>query len=203
MPLAPTPKPMGDPLSLCVFCGSHTGAERTYREAALRLGELAAHRGIRLVCGGGRVGLMGVMADAALAAGGEVVGVIPEHLMRLEVGHEGLSELVLVKSMHERKERMFALADAFAVLPGGLGTLDETFEILTWRLLELHDKPIILIDHEGYWRPWLELVEHVIAKGFASPGVRGLFTVVADADAAVAALAETKPPRVAPHPERL
>lgn len=194
---------MSAPLSLCVFCGSRTGLGPAYRQAAARLGELAARRGIRLVFGGGRVGLMGVLADAALAAGGEVVGVIPEHLIRLEVGHEGLGELVVVASMHERKERMFALADAFAVLPGGLGTLDETFEILTWRLLDLHDKPIVLIDLDGYWRPWLDLVEHLIARGFASPSVRGLFSVVPDADAAIAALGKAAPPKVEPRPERL
>ena len=194
---------MSAPLSLCVFCGSRTGLNPRHRETARRLGELAARRGIGLVYGGGRVGLMGVLADAALAAGGRVVGVIPAHLVRLEVAHDGLSELVVVSTMHERKARMFELADAFAVLPGGIGTFDETIEILSWRLLELHDKPVLFIDGEGYWRPWLALLEHAIAEGFANPGLRGLFAVVPDAEGAIAALAASPPPALSPRPERL
>ena len=125
---------------------------------------------------------MGVVADSALAAGGEVIGVIPHHLNRVELAHDRLTEIHIVNSMHERKQRMFELADAFAVLPGGLGTLDETIEIVTWRQLRLHHMPVILIDHNGYWKPLIDLVDHVVAQGFADPSVTELFTVVSSVD---------------------
>ena len=155
---------------LCVYCGSSPGVEPSYSTAAARLGTLLAESHVELVYGGGRVGLMGTLADAALAAGGRITGIIPRHLHDREVGHPGVSELIVVGSMHERKQRMFEIADAFAVLPGGLGTLDETFEMITWRQLGLHDKPLIIIDIAGYWTPLLELFEH--SSRTASP--RGL-----------------------------
>src|SRR5262245_48697102 len=130
--------------SVCVYCGSHVGRNRRHREAAVGLGQLLAQHGIRLVYGGGRIGLMGEVADAVIADGGEVIGIIPEMLETKEVGHRGISELRVVTSMHERKNLMFEMADGFVILPGGLGTLDEAFEMLTWRQLRLHDKPIIL-----------------------------------------------------------
>jgi len=161
-----------------------------------------AGAGLRLVYGGGSVGLMGVLADAALAAGGQVVGVIPGHLNRAEVAHMGLSELVVVDSMHARKQRMFELSDAFVGLPGGIGTLDETVEILTWRQLRLHDKPIYLLDAD-YWRPFLALLEHYRAHDFAYGGILELFEVVPDVEALLAALARAPSPGLPARPERL
>ncbi len=189
--------------SLCVYCGSAVGADPAYREAAVRLGRLMAENGIRLVFGGGQVGLMGVLADAVIAAGGTAAGVIPRFLDTREVGHQGVSELHIVDSMHTRKNLMFELSDAFAVLPGGFGTLDETFEVLTWRQLRLHDKPIILIDVEGYWQPFLRLVEHVVGQGLAKPECRNLFTLVSGVDEVIATLRQAPAPLVPGLPERL
>jgi len=164
--------------SVCVYCGSSLGANPRHAEAARQLGaELAAH-GIRLVYGGGRIGLMGQVADAVLAGGGRVIGVIPEHLQVLEKGHRGVTELRVVASMHERKNLMFELSDAFIILPGGFGTLDEAFEMLTWRQLQLHDKPILFLSIDGYWAPFGSLVDQVIAEGFARESSRQLFSVV-------------------------
>jgi hypothetical protein len=175
--------------SVCVFCGSKHGVDPLWRRSAERLGRLMAERDIRLVYGGGRIGLMGVLADAVLAAGGHVTGVIPDFLVKLEVGNGNVTELVIVDSMHERKRRMFELSDAFVVLPGGLGTLDETFEIITWKQLRQHSKPIVVINAGGYWTPFAVLIDAIIAGGFAHPAVAQLFTVVDDADSVFAALA--------------
>ena len=180
--------------SLCVYTGSSGRVDTAHREAAARLGRLTAERGVRLIYGGGRVGLMGVLADAALAAGGSVIGVIPEHIEEQEIAHSGVTNLIVVNSMHERKLKMFQLADAFAVLPGGLGTLDETLEIITWRQLGLHDKPIVLVDNAGYWAPLCRLVEHVVAAGFAGPETERLFTVVERVDDVFTAVAAARPP---------
>jgi uncharacterized protein (TIGR00730 family) len=181
--------------SLCVLCGSRDGADPAYREAAIRLGVEMARRGVRLVYGGGSIGLMGVIADAVLAEGGEVIGVIPDFLVRYEVGHRRLTELIITGSMHDRKRRMFEMADGFCVLPGGLGTLDETFEIITWKQIRLHDAPIVVLDVGGYWRPLQALIEAVIAGGFAHPSVGELFTVVAQPDEVFAALAAAPEPK--------
>ncbi len=175
--------------SVCVFCGSSSRVDDVYRSAAVRLGGELAARSVELVYGGGRVGLMGLLADAALAAGGRVVGVIPRFLVELEVAHRGLTELRVVGDMHERKRTMAELADAFVVLPGGLGTLEEAIEVITWKQLGLHDKPVVLVDERGYWRPLRELVDHMIAEGFAHPEHVGLFTTVASVDAVFDALA--------------
>ena len=183
------------PSSVCVFCGSSERAPRLHREAAARLGRLLAASGVELVFGGGRVGLMGIIADAALRAGGRVVGVIPEHLIKAEVGHGRVTELVVTPDMHERKETMFARADAFAVLPGGPGTLDETFEILTWRQLGLHDKPVVVVDLDGYWQPLIKLVDHVVRRRYARPSFRRLFTVVKRVDDVLPTLARAPRPR--------
>ena len=164
---------------LCVFCGSAAPAAPRYRAAAVTLGTLIGQSGIELIYGGGRIGLMGLLADAALASGARVIGVIPTGLHDREVGHAGLSEMVVVEDMQERKRRMFELADAVAVLPGGLGTLDEAFEAITLRQLGLLDKPIVLLDIDHYWAPLLALVDHVIAAGFARPEARKLYQVVA------------------------
>lgn len=171
--------------SLCVFCGSSAGKDPAMAGMAYRLGASLAGHGIRLVYGGGNVGLMGQVAQGVMENGGFVTGVIPEHLLKMEVGHTGLSELVVVDNMHNRKARMFELADAFAVLPGGLGTLDETFEILTWKQLGLHDKPVVLVDEFGFWDPLLVMIDKMIAGGFVAPRHRGLFAVAAKAEDAV------------------
>ena len=164
--------------SLCVLCGSREGNDPAYQEAAIRLGELMAEQGVRLVYGGGSIGLMGVIADAVIEAGGEVVGVIPDFLIRYEVGHGRLTDLVVTDSMHDRKRRMFEMADAFVVLPGGLGTLDETFEIVTWKQLRLHESPIIILNVNGYWSPLLALIDAAIRGGFAHPDIAELIAVV-------------------------
>jgi uncharacterized protein (TIGR00730 family) len=189
--------------SLCVYCGSGLGVDSRHLEAARDLGRLLAERRIRLIYGGARIGLMGALADAALAAGGEVVGIIPGHLDKTELGHRGATELIVVDSMHERKYMMFEQSDAFAIMPGGLGTLDETFEMLTWRKLGLHDKPIILVDIAGYWRPLLGLIDHVIVQGFAAPTDRDLYKVVSTIEELVAAVETAPRPKTAAQPERL
>ncbi|HEY7689186.1 MAG TPA: TIGR00730 family Rossman fold protein [Dongiaceae bacterium] len=182
--------------SVCVYCGSGFGANPRHRAAAQRLGELLGRNGIQLVYGGGRVGLMGVVAEAVLAQGGRVIGVIPEHLQTKEVGHLGLTELRVVPNMHERKELMFQLSDGFVILPGGFGTLDEAFEMITWRQLRLHDKPIILLDNDGYWTPLVRLNEHIVKEGFAKPEALRLYTVVPDVDAVIPALRRAPAPAV-------
>ncbi|HLI22583.1 MAG TPA: TIGR00730 family Rossman fold protein [Stellaceae bacterium] len=163
---------------LCVFCGSSLPAEQAFQDAAATLGDAIGRSGIDLVYGGGRVGLMGILADAALAAGAKVFGVIPTALHGREVGHIGLTDLVVVPDMQERKRQMFALSDAVAVLPGGLGTLDEAFEAITLRQLRFFDKPIVLVDIAGYWQPLIALVRQVIAAGFAAPRAERLYQVV-------------------------
>ena len=155
------------PASLCVFCGSRFGAIPAYRDIARQLGRTLAEERVALIYGGGGVGLMGLTANAALDAGGKVVGIIPRFLFEREAGHPNLTELVVVKSMHERKLEMFQRSDGFVVLPGGLGTLEEFFEVLSWRTLGLHDKPIVIIDHGDYWRPLADLLRGVVAGGFA------------------------------------
>jgi hypothetical protein len=176
--------------SLCVYCGSSGAVDAQYRDAASELGVHLAQAGIELVYGGGRVGLMGLLADGALAAQGKVTGIIPSRLWDAEVAHHGVSELVVVDSMHERKRLMAERADAFAVLPGGIGTLDEMFEIVSWKQLRLHDKPIFLVDICGYWAPLRALLDHIIDTGFAREQTRGLLHVVASVAALMAALSE-------------
>ena len=179
--------------SLCVYCGSSGAVETRYREAASELGAQLARAGIEVVYGGGKVGLMGLLADAALAAKGKVTGIIPSHLRDAEVAHPGVSELVVVDSMHERKRQMAERADAFAILPGGIGTLDEMFEIVSWKQLRLHDKPILLVDIDGYWAPLRTLLEHIVAHGFARPETEQLLQVVPSIGALMRALLELPP----------
>jgi uncharacterized protein (TIGR00730 family) len=178
---------------LCVYCGAAVGRDHRYRAAAQELGDALAKAGIELVFGGGRIGLMGVLADAVLAAGGRVVGIIPGALRDAELAHQGASELVITAGMHDRKRLMAERADAFAVLPGGIGTLDETFEILTWRHLGLHDKPGFLVDVAGYWRPLRDLVDHVVAHGFAPPLVPNLLNIVPGVAELMSALEHAQP----------
>jgi uncharacterized protein (TIGR00730 family) len=165
------------PLSICVYCGSRHGTRPAYTAAAVALGTAIGERGWQLVYGGGKVGLMGEVADAVLAAGGRVVGVIPESLEKLEVGHRGLSELHVVPTMHVRKQMMAERADAFIALPGGIGTLEELYEVWTWRQLKYHDNPIGLLDTAGYWQPLLRFMDHTVAEGFLSPAMRDLVLV--------------------------
>jgi len=175
--------------SVCVFCGSSSRVADAYRNAATRLGALVATHGLRLVYGGGRVGLMGLLADAALAAGGEVVGVIPQFLVDLEVAHAGLTELRVVESMHERKRTMAELAEAFVALPGGFGTLEEAVEVMTWHQLGLHRKPTVLVSIDGFWEPFRRLADRFVEERFAHPDQRGSFTLVASVDDVLPALA--------------
>ncbi len=181
--------------SLCVFCGSKTGADPAYEAAARRLGELMVANDVGLVYGGGHIGLMGVVADTVLQSGGRVTGVIPDFLEKLEVGFTEATEFIVTDSMHARKQRMFELSDGFVVLPGGLGTLDETFEIITWKQLRLHSKPIVIMDVNGYWKGLSGLVDGTIEAGFAHPAVRQLFGVVDGPDAVFDALAAAPEPK--------
>ena len=154
--------------TLCVYCGSSNRVAPQHLEAASELGRRSAERGVGIVFGGGKVGLMGKLADGALAAGGQVTGIIPQHLQDWEVGHDGIQKMEVVGSMHTRKARMCVLSDAFCVLPGGLGTLDETFEIVTWRQLRLHDKPIVIVNLDGFWDPLCWRWSHTRAKAATS-----------------------------------
>lgn len=162
---------------LCVFCGSNTGSDRAYEDAAREMGTTLARRGIALVYGGGRVGLMGALADAALAAGGSVIGVIPSALARLEIAHDGLTELHVVGTMHERKALMAERSDAFAALPGGFGTLEELFEVVTWSQLGLHAKPCGLLNINGYFDPLRALIDRAVGDAFIRPEHRDILIV--------------------------
>ena len=175
--------PTARPISVCVYCGSRAGAEPAHLRAAEQLGQAIGRRGWRLIYGGGRVGLMGAVADAALAAGARVVGVIPESLMRLEVGHRGLSELLVVRTMHERKQAMAERADAFVALPGGIGTFEELFEVWTWRHLGYHQHPIGLLDVKGYYEPLMAFLDRTVAEGFVSEAQMAMLTRHSDVDA--------------------
>jgi len=161
----------------CVFCGSQSGAKPAFLQAARELAVQLARRGVAVVYGGGHVGMMGALADSALAAGGKVVGVIPEHLMRPEVAHQGLTELLIVDSMHTRKRIMASRADAFVVLPGGYGTFEEMFEMVTWRQLRLHEKPVGLVNIDGYFDHLLAFLQHAEQQEFIRPEHRHLLNV--------------------------
>jgi uncharacterized protein (TIGR00730 family) len=171
--------------TVCVFCGSSASVAEVYRQSATLLGTALGQAGMDLVYGGGRVGLMGIVADSALAAGSRVTGIIPRFLEEFEVGHEGLDELVITETMHDRKQLMYDRADAFVVLPGGLGTLDETIEVITWTQLGLSSKPVILVNVDGYWAPFLALIRHSIAKGFAKPKHEAILSIVATPEEAI------------------
>ncbi|MFZ0662105.1 MAG: TIGR00730 family Rossman fold protein [Acidobacteriaceae bacterium] len=170
---------------ICVFCGSAVGARAEYAASARDLGRALAERGYGMVFGGGSIGLMGVAADAALAAGGEVVGVIPELIMDQEVGHRGLTELRVVGTMHERKALMAERADAFVALPGGFGTMDEFMEIVTWAQLRIHSKPCVLVNVEGYYDALLRFLDDGVREGFIRVENRALVRVARDAGAAL------------------
>jgi uncharacterized protein (TIGR00730 family) len=179
--------------SICVFCGSNGGADPAYLAAAEMVGAGLARRGIRVVYGGGRVGMMGAVADAARAAGGEVVGIIPQQIFDLEIGHTGLDDLRVVGSMHERKALMAELSDAFVALPGGIGTLEELFEVYTWAQLGIHAKPLALLDVAGYYEPLAAFLDHAVAQRFLRPETREMLAVADDFDGLLETLERWQP----------
>lgn len=185
-------------LSLCVYCGSRDGDRPEYAAAASAVGAAIARRGWQLVYGGGRAGLMGRVADAALSGGAPVVGIIPRSLMEREVGHAGLSELHVVETMHQRKLMMAERSDAFIALPGGLGTFEELFEAWTWRQLGYHDKPIGLLNVQGYYDPLLGFLDDTVAHGFVSASQRALLQESSDLEALLDAIAALTPLATAP-----
>jgi len=187
--------------SICVYCGASDSGPKSHREAADRFGRILAQEGIELVFGGGRIGIMGVLANAVLEAGGRAVGVIPEHLRRVELPSHRLSELIIVVSMHARKEVMFRRAEAFVVLPGGLGTLDETFEILTWKQLGLHDRPIVICDLDGYWKPLEILIRNTVRRRYAPKETRRFYQTVDSVEAILPAIAAAPAPKRPDRPE--
>ena len=176
-------------ISLCVYCGSSDRGPQAHHDAALRLGRIMAKAGIRLVYGGGRIGMMGRVADAVMESGGEAIGIIPQFLEQVEIGHSGVSQLIVTDNMHDRKQKMAELSDAFLIMPGGLGTLEEAFEILTWKQLGLHQKPIIIANIGGYWRHLTQLIDHMIATSYARPEHRALFQVIDSVDELLPTLA--------------
>jgi uncharacterized protein (TIGR00730 family) len=180
---------------ICVFCGSASGRAPTYTAAARELGELLAKRGIGLVYGGGNVGLMGELADAVLDAGGRAIGVIPQQLVDREIAHGGLTELHVVQNLHQRKALMAELADAFLTLPGGVGTMEELFEVWSWAVLGLHARPIALLDVDGFYQPMLRFLENISAEGFLADEFREMLIVTADVAEALDRFSGYRPPR--------
>jgi len=173
---------MSDIKSLCVYCGSSAKVDEDFKNAAKKMGEILAKNKIRLVYGGGKAGLMGIIADAVMQNGGEVTGIIPSHISDREIQHKSLTELHVVESMHVRKQMMVDHSDAFLVLPGGVGTLDETCEIITWRQLGIHDKPIIIANLKNYWAPFLSMIDHIADEGFMRQDDKNTFQVVESLD---------------------
>ena len=169
---------MSEIINVCVYCGSSSNVDDTYKKAAKNLGTLIAEQGWGVVYGGGRVGLMGIVADAALAKGAQVIGIIPEHIQAREVEHTDLTELHVVDTMHVRKQMMVDKSQAFVILAGGLGTLDELFELLTWKQLGLHDKPIVVVNLNGYWSKMLESLQYIAKEGFMRDTDLDLFVTV-------------------------
>ena len=180
--------------SVCVFCGSNGGADPAYLAAAEAVGAGLAQRGIRIVYGGGRVGLMGALADSARAAGGEVVGVMPQALVDREIGHTGIDDLRVVDTMHERKALMVELAEAFIGLPGGIGTLEELFEVYTWAQLGIHAKPLALLDVAGYYEPLAAFLDHAVAQRFLRAETRGMLAVADSIEGVLETFERWRPP---------
>src|SRR6476660_5621967 len=186
---------MNPPLrSVCVFCGSSPGGRPKYAEMAAQFGSLLAQRRIRLVYGGGNIGLMGVLADAVLSAGGEVIGVIPQMLVDRELAHRGITDLRIVGSMHERKALMAELSDAFVALPGGLGTYEELCEVLTWAQLGIHHKPCSCLNVFDYFTPLQRLLDHAVSEGFMRPEHRSILISSSDPNELLARLSQHQPP---------
>lgn len=184
-------------MRLCVFCGSGAGNQPYYLEAAQQLGTTLANAGITLVYGGAQVGLMGAVADAALAAGGQVIGVIPQHLVERELAHTGLTELRQVSSMHERKAMMADLSDGFIALPGGVGTFEELFEVWTWAQLGHHQKPCALLNAGGYYDKLIDFLDHAMNEGFMKQAYREMLIVAPDVESLMAKVKAYEPPKVA------
>jgi hypothetical protein len=182
--------------TVCVFCAANPGVHPAYRERAAAMGRHLAMSGRRLVYGGGRTGLMGALADAALEAGGEVIGVMPRHLVDREVAHTGLTRLEIVGSMHERKSMLAELSDGFLAMPGGIGTMEELFEIWTWGQLGLHRKPYGLLEVEGFYAPLLGFLDHAVSAGFIRTEARELLVVDSEPAALLARMEEVRPPAV-------
>lgn len=182
--------------TVCVYCGASTRVDDIYKDTAAKTGELLAKSGFNVVYGGGRLGLMGIVADSALANGAHVTGITPTILKDLEGAHSGLSELVIVDTMHTRKRKMSELADAFIILPGGFGTLDELFEILTWRQLEMHDKPIIIVNVNNYWDPLKALINNIIEEKFATAAHATFSRFVSSPNEAIDTLTEAPEPEL-------
>lgn len=189
--------------SVCVYCGSADDVPEKYKVTAKDIGTRLAEQNISIVYGGGHVGLMGIVADAGMAGGTKVFGIIPEHIRAKEVQHNGLTELHVVPDMHTRKRMMVERADAFLILPGGLGTLDECFEIMTWKKLRLHNKPIIIFNQAGYWDPLLALIDASIKDHFSLPSDRSLFKVVDTVDELMTTLHEEAKAMIAPMTGRM
>jgi uncharacterized protein (TIGR00730 family) len=184
------------PSSVCVFCGSNAGASPAYTAAAEIVGRGLAERGIRIVYGGGRVGLMGALADSARAAGGEVVGVMPQALIDREIGHSGIDDLRVVGTMHERKALMVELAEAFIGLPGGIGTLEELFEVYTWAQLGIHAKPIALLDVAGYFERLAAFLDHSVSERFVRPETRAALAIADSLEGVLESFERWRPPAV-------
>jgi len=189
--------------SICVYCGSRVGNDPSFQALAQELGRRLAEQQVRLIYGGGQVGLMGIIADAVMQAGGEVVGIIPGFLDDREVGHGNLTELQVVPDMHTRKRLMFELSDAFVAMPGGIGTLDELMEIMTWRQLSQHDKPIFALDHADYWRPLKQLIDHIIAREFAGSETAEIIRWPTTVEELFAMMEDAPAPDPVAHSERL
>jgi uncharacterized protein (TIGR00730 family) len=174
--------------TVCVYLGSSNQCDDLYKKAAADFGQVLAKANLGLVYGGGRVGLMGILAESVMSSGGRAIGIIPEHISKREISHDGLSELHVVDSMHTRKQMMVTKSDAFVILPGGIGTLDELCEVMTWKQLGMHDKPIIVVNINNYWTPFISMIDNVIANKFMREGERTLITVVSTIEDVLPAL---------------
>ena len=168
--------------AVCVFCGASNNAPKKFLDIGAEFGKILARRGVTLVYGGGDCGVMGAVANATMQTGGHVTGVFPVNLRNIENEHKSLSEIIIVDTMHERKMNMFERSDAFVVFPGGFGTMDEMFEILTWKILALHNKPVVIFNYQGYWDPLIALMKNIIEEGFAKPVTATYYHVVTELD---------------------
>lgn len=184
--------------SVCIYCGSRPGKNGKFSELAREVGQNLAENNIRMIYGGGSVGLMGIAARSVIEKGGEVIGIIPKHLADEEVSQPGLTDLFVVDNMHQRKRMMFDHSDAFVILPGSIGTLDETLEIITWRQLRLHDKPIVIINKDNYWEPFFQMMNNIVAEEFISDDVHDLYQVINEPEELLPLLAELPDPKIDP-----
>ena len=173
---------MSEVNSVCVFCGASNNVSQHFLDAGREFGKMLAEKKLRMVYGGGDCGMMGAVANGCLENGGEVVGVFPRVLTGLEVEHKGLTEIIMVDNMHLRKMKMFELSDVFVTLPGGFGTLDETFEVVTWKQIHTHNKPVYIYNQDGYWDKWIALTDHIIDNGFASAETRSYYEILDNMD---------------------